>query len=156
MPRTPLEWVIFGASIGGGAIFGAVARAFGLSKRVGAAETAAAAAVKDAAAASAAAAAAKDAATALVTAALATLRGELAPVAARADAAVQAAQAASAGASNPTALRGAINDALEANRALQILTAEVDRLRAAEVRGADNTLRMNGALERIAGKLEGL
>jgi hypothetical protein len=156
MPRTLMEWVVLGLSIGGGAVAGAVSTAFGLSKRLGALETALAAAAKDCADASADAVAAKDAAAAMVTSALATMRGELAGVAAQAHAAALTAQAAASGASNPAALRLAIADELARNNQIATLAGEVERLRAAAQRGDENTLRMTGALERILGKLEGM
>lgn len=163
IPTTPMEWAIWGLTAAGGVVFGVIAKAWGLSKRLAVAETAAEDAKKDSAAARAEQHAGKDACTAALASMQASLRGEIQSVGARADAAAaaaavaqQTAQAAAAGASNPAALRLAVAEAIEANHQIKTTSGEVERLRAAADRGAENFARVNGSLERILGKLEGM
>lgn len=163
IPTTPMEWAIWGLTAAGGVVFGVIARAFGMSKRIALAETAADMAKKDASEARSATSAGKDACTAALASVQASLRGELQSVGARADAAhaaataaMQTAQAAAAGASNPAALRVAIADGIEGNHQIRTTSSEVERLRIAADKGAENNGKLDAKLERILGKLEGM
>lgn len=151
-PHTIMDWIIFGASVGGAAVAGAVGQAFGLSKRIAALELQ----LKDTPSAKSELAAVKDTTAQQVAAGLASVRGELAAVAQRAELAVATAQAAAAGAGDPRALRLAIADELARDMRIQTHDREIERLRDAADKGADNTLRMSGAIERIGATLERL
>jgi hypothetical protein len=151
-PHTVMEWIIFGASVGGAAVAGAVGQAFGLSKRIAALELQ----LKDVPGAKAELVAVKDSTAQQVAAGLASVRGELAAVADRAARAEATAQAAATGAGDPRALRLAIADELAANPRIKVVEEEVKLLRQAEIRGAQNHIETVGLLREVNGRLAGL